>query len=82
LVAFGETSISTCNDSHSSQATSTLGNTPNLNIEFLHQKETLHWFIRAGLLYRQQIPGKYLFQQFLEMKTFKPSSSKNSLPSF
>jgi len=25
---------------HSSQATSTLGNTPNLNIGFLHQKET------------------------------------------
>jgi len=24
---------------HSSQATSTLGNTPNLNIGFLHQKE-------------------------------------------
>jgi len=34
LVAFGETSISACNDSHSSQATSTLGNTPNLNIGF------------------------------------------------
>jgi len=33
LVAFGETSISACNDSHSSQATSTLGNTPNLNID-------------------------------------------------
>ena len=32
LVAFGEASISACNDSHSSQATSTLGNTPNLNI--------------------------------------------------
>jgi len=36
----GETSISACNDSHSSQATFTLGNTPNLNIGFLHQKET------------------------------------------
>jgi len=32
LVAFGETSISACNGSHSSQATATLGNTPNLNI--------------------------------------------------
>jgi len=32
LVEFGETSISACNDSHSSQATSTLSNTPNLNI--------------------------------------------------
>ena len=32
MVAFGETSISACNDSHSSQATATLGNTPNLNI--------------------------------------------------
>ena len=40
MVAFGETSISACNDSHSSQATSTLGNTPNLNIGLLHQKET------------------------------------------
>jgi len=34
-----------------SQATSTLGNTPNLNIGFPNQKETLHWFIRLGLLY-------------------------------
>ena len=32
LVAFGETSISACNDSHSSQATATLGITPNLSI--------------------------------------------------
>jgi len=31
LAAFGETSISACNYSHSSQATATLGNTPNLN---------------------------------------------------
>jgi len=38
LVAFGETSISACNDSHSSQATSTLGNTPNLNIGFLRRE--------------------------------------------
>ena len=45
LVAFGEISISACNDSHSSQATSTLGNTPNLNIRLGSQtKETLHWF--------------------------------------
>ena len=38
LVAFGKTSISACNDSHSSQATSTLGNTPNLNIGFLRRE--------------------------------------------
>ena len=40
LVVFGETSISACNDSHSSQATATLGNTPNLNIGS-YTKETL-----------------------------------------
>jgi len=40
LVAFGETSISACNDSHSSQATSTLGNTTNLNIGFLRKRKT------------------------------------------
>jgi len=51
LVAFGETSISACNDSHSSQATSTLGNTPNLNIGFLHQKENPTLVPRPGLLY-------------------------------
>ena len=34
----------------SSQATSTLGNTPNLNIGS-QTNETLHWFIRPGLLY-------------------------------
>jgi len=39
LAAFGETSISACNDSHSSQATATLGNTPNLNIGS-YDKET------------------------------------------
>jgi len=33
---------------HSSQATSTLGNTPNLNIGFLHQKENP---TIAGLIY-------------------------------
>ena len=44
LVAFGETSISACNDSHSSQATSMLDNTPNLNIGFLHQRKTLQYY--------------------------------------
>jgi len=50
LAAFGETSISACNDSHSLQATAALVNTPNLIIGS-QTKETLHWFIRPGLLY-------------------------------
>jgi len=60
LVAFGETSISACNDSHSSQATATLGNTPSLNIGS-QTKETLHWFIRPGLLYWFIRPGLLQF---------------------
>jgi len=34
---------------HSSQATSTLGNTPNLNIGFLHQKENPTHTSKQGL---------------------------------
>ena len=36
---------------HSLQATSTLGNTRNLHIGFLHQSKPLYWFIRPGLQY-------------------------------
>jgi len=50
LVAFGEISISACNDRIPRKQLSTLGNTPNLNIGS-QTKETLHWFIRPGLLH-------------------------------
>jgi len=41
------TSISACNDSHSSQATATLGNTPNLNIGSYDGKHYI-WFPNQG----------------------------------
>jgi len=57
---------------HSSQATSTLGNTPNLNIGFLHQKENptvsslLAWWIfclkRQNEMYDTQIQNELPFK--------------------
>jgi len=57
---------------HSSQATSTLGNTPNLNIGFLHQKENptqRSYYTPKHLGRRSSKPTKLKLRIFLRLLT-------------